>query len=1232
MTAARAVARRAASQRASRALVLALSLASMVLAFAAFAALSAASASAATPLTGVDLSTYVRVGRYDLPEPTRTTAPAGSLLAQEASSVTYDWDTDTLFVVGDGGTSVVQVSKTGQLINSMTLAAGSSPQGTEFYDTEGITYVGNGRFVITEERYRQVDEFTYVANTTLTRANAQTVKLGTTIGNIGLEGITNDPYSGGFVVVKEKQPESIFQTGIDFAAGTATNGSATTDESTNLFDPSLAGVLDFSDVFSLSNLSTLTGPDTSHLLVISQESGRILNIDRTGVVSSSLTIVGDSDNPLSVPDQTHEGVTMDNDGNLYDVSEDGGGDATHPQMWVYAPSTRPDLAPTAVTLGNQITTLPEHTSTATRLKVADVTVADDGLGENNLTVTGPDAADFEVDSNGLYIKAGTDLDFQAKRTYDVSVAVDDPAVGTTPDATSAPYTLTLTADPDQDSGPPSVIVSEVSPTGSSNTTYRADWFELTNTGTHSVDLTGWKMDDNSNDFNDAVPLAGVSSLAPGQSAVFVETETTPTRTTTDAFEAAWFGSNVPVGFTIGTYGGSGVGLSSGGDEVNIFDTLGDRVTGVTFGTSTTGVSFDNSAGLGDTTATPPTISTLSATGTNGAFASATGGETGSPGTSGTPSAVITEVSPTGSSTATYQADWWEVTNTGSTSLDLTGWKMDDNSDALSTAVALNGVTSIAPGKSAVFIEGTAATARSFTDTWFGTGKVPAGFQIGSYSGSGVGLSASGDAVNLFDSFGNPVTGVSFGAATTGVSFDNSSGTPTAPTTLTTLSADGTDGAFVSPTGEIGSPGSTADAVAISEVAPWGSSTTTYAADWWEVTNTGGTPLDLGGWKMDDSSDALSTAVALNGVRTIPAGQSAIFIEGDGTNERAFTDAWFGSGNLPAGFQIGNYSGSSVSLSTGGDGVNLFDALGNHVTGVSFGASTTGVSFDNAAGLGVGSGTPPTISTLSAIGVNGAFLSATGETGSPGTIAPDVTAPTITYTGNAGVYTADQQVDIRCAATDEAYGSGIASTTCADVTGLAGSFGLGRHEIDVTATDHAGNVGTGKVTFTVLETPPSGPTDTGTGTTPPPTDTGTGTTPPPTDTGTTTTPTPPPTVTPPPVTSTPPVTTLKPKPATTPKPTLALGAKSAKVPALVKGLATRLTRLKAKSKVVLTVRVGGKTLTTVTGRADKLGKLTIKLKLTRKQLAKLHEKKLTLRYKVVTAAGKTTTLTATLKVA
>ncbi|PWT87626.1 MAG: hypothetical protein C5B55_14495, partial [Blastocatellia bacterium] len=293
------------------------------------------------PPTSVDLGTYLRVGRFDLPEPTRTNHPPNSLLAQEASAVTYDWDTDTLFVVGDGGTSVVQVSKTdGHLIDSMTLAPGPSPQGTDFYDTEGVTYVGSGKFVIVEERDRQANLFTYVAGGILHKTDVQTVKLGTTIGNIGLEGVsydpsTNVPGSNGFIFVKEKDPESVFQTNINFPSGTATNGSPSTTGSTNLFDPALANLVDFSDVFALSNLPSLNGnPDYTHLLILSQESGQIVNIDRSGNIYSTLTIVSDPGNPLSVAGQTHEGVTMDRDGNLYVVSENGGGDANHPQLWV----------------------------------------------------------------------------------------------------------------------------------------------------------------------------------------------------------------------------------------------------------------------------------------------------------------------------------------------------------------------------------------------------------------------------------------------------------------------------------------------------------------------------------------------------------------------------------------------------------------------------------------------------------------------------------------------------------------------------------------------------------------------------------------------------------------------------------------------------------------------------------------------------------------------------------
>lgn len=177
-----------------------------------------------------------------------------------------------------------------------------------------------------------------------------------------------------------------------------------------------------------------------------------------------------------------------------------------------------------------------------------------------------------------------------------------------------------------------IVISEVDPTGSSNSTYKQDWFELTNTGASAQDITGWSMDDNSDQFADAVQLRGVTSIPAGASVVFIEdgTDSTKDAALEATFETAWFGSNVPAGFTIGAYGGSSVGLSSSSDGVNIFDAAGNQVTGVAFGASTAGVSFDNSAGLGSTSS-DPTISTLSVAGTNGAFVSPTS-ETGSPGT------------------------------------------------------------------------------------------------------------------------------------------------------------------------------------------------------------------------------------------------------------------------------------------------------------------------------------------------------------------------------------------------------------------------------------------------------------------------------------------------------------------------------------------------------------------------------------------------------------------------
>jgi uncharacterized protein YjiK len=754
----------------------------------------------------INLANYVRVGRYDLPEPTRTAHPVNNLLCQEASGVTYNWDTDTLFIVGDGSTSIVQVSKTGVLINTMTLAQGASPQGTEFYDTEGITYIGNGQFVMSEERDRQLVKFTYVAGGTLTRSNTQTVKLGTFVNNTGTEGLSYDPITNGFIVLKEITPMGIFQTGVDFTAGTATNGSATTVDSINLFDPSLLPVTDVADVFALSNIPALsTNVLYQNLLVLSQESAKIVNVNRSGVISSTLNIASDLGNPLDLPNQQHEGLTMDRDYKLYVVSENGGGGIDYPQLWVYALSTASNTAPTAITLNNVTNSILENSNTTSAVRVADIVVTDDGLGTNNLTISGPDASVFQIIGSSLFIRSGTILDYESRASYNITISVDDTTIGSTPDAT-VNYQLTVLDVAVETTPAATIAITEVASWSSGTTSVAADWFEVTNYGTTALDITGWKVDDNSNLFTSALTLNGITSIAPGESVIFLETSSTNAATIIANFKSTWFGNNPPSNLQVGSYTGASIGLSTGGDAVNLFDANGNLKANVAFGAATTNFSFNNAAGLNNAT-----ITLLSQIGINGAFAAINDlPQIGSPGNVG--KLIISEVAPWASGSSPIAVDWFELTNTKAIALNITGWKVDDNSQSPVAAVALSGITTINPGESVIFIETTDLPGKTtlFKSNWFGSNP-PAGLRIGNYTGSGIGLGTGGDQVNIYNATSNiPEASVVFGASptTTFATFDNSAGLNSTTNAVSSLSVVGVNGAFVAVNSatEIGSPG------------------------------------------------------------------------------------------------------------------------------------------------------------------------------------------------------------------------------------------------------------------------------------------------------------------------------------------------------------------------------------------------------------------------------------------
>lgn len=86
-----------------------------------------------------------------------------------------------------------------------------------------------------------------------------------------------------------------------------------------------------------------------------------------------------------------------------------------------------------------------------------------------------------------------------------------------------------------------------------------------------------------------------------------------------------------------------------------------------------------------------------------------------------------------------------------------------------------------------------------------------------------------------------------------------------------------------------------------------------------------------------------------------------------------------------------------------------------------------------------------------------------------TIKRDATAPTLAFSGNAGSYDVSQTISIGCAASDGL--SGIA-TDCAGVSAPAHTFPPGANTIARSATDNAGNTGTGSATFTVVVDPQS----------------------------------------------------------------------------------------------------------------------------------------------------------------
>ncbi|MBL9173740.1 MAG: lamin tail domain-containing protein [Verrucomicrobiales bacterium] len=157
----------------------------------------------------------------------------------------------------------------------------------------------------------------------------------------------------------------------------------------------------------------------------------------------------------------------------------------------------------------------------------------------------------------------------------------------------------------------------------------------------------------------------------------------------------------------------------------------------------------------------------------------------------------------------------------------------------------------------------------------------------------------------------------------------------------------------------------------------------FHADWWELTNFGSDPVDVSGYRFNDSNGGLTNGVITLDALVLSAGESVVFFEQSATTglpSEADFRTWWG-GALPEGLRVFPYATNNIGLSGSGDRIRLWDSSTTNendpVAGAEFGAATVGSSFTYDPGTGL-------FGTVSVTDLNGAVAaSENGDIGSPG---------------------------------------------------------------------------------------------------------------------------------------------------------------------------------------------------------------------------------------------------------
>jgi hypothetical protein len=169
-----------------------------------------------------------------------------------------------------------------------------------------------------------------------------------------------------------------------------------------------------------------------------------------------------------------------------------------------------------------------------------------------------------------------------------------------------------------------------------------------------------------------------------------------------------------------------------------------------------------------------------------------------------PSLYISEIMPNAGSNlpAAINGDWFEVRNDGSSSVDLNGFSWDDESANAGTHTIGTSI-SIPAGEAAVFLDAATADVSDWIAQWGLTANNLNVLNLDNQFNGFSGLSSNGDAVFLYDAEGRLISAAAYdgAAVSNGVSleFDMNG-------LYLGNAASGSNGAYTSVDGDIGSPG------------------------------------------------------------------------------------------------------------------------------------------------------------------------------------------------------------------------------------------------------------------------------------------------------------------------------------------------------------------------------------------------------------------------------------------